>query len=237
MRISEAQNLGLFTHTCFDYSSFSCRRSDSVDSTAVRALGRNGCCDKSAPFRRRSIRLMIVRHLGIEECDVKVDRPIAFRADAITRNTDDLLIVLDTLFENGDDAWWDSFSRDRTRSIPFFVDWPDESLVDDFTRQALRPGRVLELGRGNGRNAIDVASRTCSIYAIDFSEAAIDWAKDRARAAKQRVRFVHGFILDSISDLLRTTSSMTPGVSITCRPIVARRTSTWYPSRSRLDEF
>ncbi|GAC1590817.1 MAG: class I SAM-dependent methyltransferase [Candidatus Velthaea sp.] len=127
---------------------------------------------------------------------MEVIGPKVIGADARIRNVADLLNVLDKLLENRDDAWWDEFFADRARSVPFFVDWPDETLVSDFTNHALRPGRVLELGCGNGRNAIYMASVNCSVDAVDFSEAAIRWGMERAQAAKQQVHFIHGSIFE-----------------------------------------
>jgi SAM-dependent methyltransferase len=127
---------------------------------------------------------------------MNVNRPAAFCADAPIRSMDDLLKMLDKLLESSDDAWWNSFFADRTKSCPFFVDWPDETLVSDFRRHAIRPGRVLELGCGNGRNAVYMASRGCSVDAVDFSEAAITWAKDRAQDAGQQVHYIHRSIFE-----------------------------------------
>jgi SAM-dependent methyltransferase len=44
-------------------------------------------------------------------------------------------------------------------------------------------GRVLELGCGNGRNAVHLASLGCTVDAVDFSTQAIEWAQERARLA------------------------------------------------------
>ena len=111
---------------------------------------------------------------------------------------DDLLNLLDRLLEGTsvNEPWWDRFFADRTRAVPFFVDWPDETLVRDFDRAALRPGRVLELGCGNGRNAIFLASQNCSVDAVDFSEAAIAWGKDRSDAARCDVNFIRASIFE-----------------------------------------
>lgn len=45
------------------------------------------------------------------------------------------------------------------------------------------PGRVLELGYGNGRNAVYLAGQGCHADAVDFSAKAIGWARERAAAA------------------------------------------------------
>ena len=132
---------------------------------------------------------------SVLKSDTKFERRAASQSDGTIRNTDDLLDMLDKLLENGSDAWWNDFFADRTRACPFFVDWPDESLAGDFGRQALRPGRVLELGCGNGRNAVYMASLGCSVDAVDFSQTAIEWGRDRARAAGREVRYVHESVL------------------------------------------
>lgn len=104
--------------------------------------------------------------------------------------------ALDELLSDRGAEWWDSVFTDRASSCPFLVDVPDETLVNDFERGVLRPGRVLELGCGNGRNAIYMASLDCLVDAVDFSEVAIAWARERARAAGQQVRYIHSSIFD-----------------------------------------
>ena len=104
--------------------------------------------------------------------------------------------MLDRLLEKGDAAWWNGFFGDRTKSCPFFVEWPDETLVDDFQNGLMLPGRVLELGCGNGRNAIYLTSQGFSVDAVDFSEAALIWARERAEAAGQRVNFIQTSIFE-----------------------------------------
>jgi SAM-dependent methyltransferase len=63
-------------------------------------------------------------------------------------------------------------------------------LVNDFQNGVILPGRVLELGCGNGRNAIYLTSRGCSVDAVDFSEAALTWARELTEAAGQRVNYI-----------------------------------------------
>jgi SAM-dependent methyltransferase len=127
---------------------------------------------------------------------MKADPSAAVRDEAPIRNMDDLLKILDTLLDSGGDARWDGLFADRTKSCPFFVDWPDETLVSDLTRQAIQSGRVLELGCGNGRNAVYMASCGCSVDAVDFSASAIRWAQERTQAAGQHVRYIHKSIFE-----------------------------------------
>jgi SAM-dependent methyltransferase len=102
---------------------------------------------------------------------------------------DDVLRMLDALLDSRGSAWWGEFFADRARPCPFFVDWPDENLVEWFGDGTLTPGRVLELGCGHGRNALYLAGQGCRVDAVDFSAQAIDWATERAQAAGATVDF------------------------------------------------
>jgi SAM-dependent methyltransferase len=94
-------------------------------------------------------------------------------------------------------AWWGEFFADRAKLCPFFVDWPDENLVQWFGDGTLAPGRVLELGCGHGRNALYLAGQGCRVDAVDFSAQALDWARERAQAAGAAVRFQCCSIFDA----------------------------------------
>jgi SAM-dependent methyltransferase len=110
--------------------------------------------------------------------------------------TDDTLRMLDRLLADRGGAWWDTFFADRAKPCPFFVDQPDENLVEWFDQGRLSPGRVLELGTGQGRNATYLAGRGCSVEAVDFSAEALRWAGERAAGAGVAVNFVCGDIFD-----------------------------------------
>jgi SAM-dependent methyltransferase len=107
-------------------------------------------------------------------------------------SADDVLGLLDSLLA-GEPAgepsagrgghWWDGFYADRARPIPFFTGWPDENLAGWLSQGLLAPGRVLELGCGHGRNAVFLAGQGSHVDAVDFSPAAIGWARERAAAA------------------------------------------------------
>lgn len=114
--------------------------------------------------------------------------------------TDDVLGMLDSLLANQGGAWWDGFFSDRAKPCPFFVEWPDENLVEWFDKGLLTPGRVLELGCGNGRNALFLAGLGCNVDAIDFSKEAITWASERAKKADLTVNFECRSIFDTEFD-------------------------------------
>lgn len=110
-------------------------------------------------------------------------------------NMEDVLDMLDSLFRD-EGAWWDRFYSDRNRGVPFFVEAPDENLVQYFQEQRIRPGRVLELGCGAGRNAVYMAKQGCTVDAVDISREAIDWGEERAKKNGVSVNFMLQNIFD-----------------------------------------
>ena len=77
-------------------------------------------------------------------------------------------------------ALWDE--RHAARE-PIESPEPDPTLVDEIG--ALRPGRALDLGAGDGRNAIWLASHGWQVTAVDFSQVALD--RGRALATTRGV--------------------------------------------------
>lgn len=95
------------------------------------------------------------------------------------------MTLLDGLFARDADrwtgdgaAWWDEFYADRDKPVPFFVDKPDENLVAHVEAGRVPPGRALDLGCGNGRNARYLARAGFEVDAVDLSPTAIEWARD-----------------------------------------------------------
>jgi cyclopropane fatty-acyl-phospholipid synthase-like methyltransferase len=94
------------------------------------------------------------------------------------------LAGLDALLVAHESPWWDSFYADRAKPCPFLVTSPDESLARWVRDEGLiRPGRAIEFGCGNGRNAIFLARQGFSVEAVDYSRSAIDWASERIAEA------------------------------------------------------
>ena len=81
------------------------------------------------------------------------------------------------------ESWWDSFYLDRTKPCPFFTASPCESLAEWVGAGLIPRGRALDLGCGSGRNAIFLARHGFSVEAVDYSRAAIAWARDRVAEA------------------------------------------------------
>jgi SAM-dependent methyltransferase len=117
--------------------------------------------------------------------------------DRFIHTTDDTLSMLDEFLGGGGGGWWNGFFADRARPVPFFVDWPDENLLEWVEQGRIAPRRVLELGSGHGRNAVFLAGRGGTVDAVDFSAEATGWARERARAAGVEVDFRCGNIFDA----------------------------------------
>jgi 2-polyprenyl-3-methyl-5-hydroxy-6-metoxy-1,4-benzoquinol methylase len=73
---------------------------------------------------------------------------------------------------------------------------PDPTLLHEVG--ALAPGRAIDLGAGDGRNAIWLARRGWAVTAVDFSQVAIDRGRALAAAAGVHVEW-------ELADLLEWT--------------------------------
>ena len=58
------------------------------------------------------------------------------------------------------------------------------------------PGLALDLGCGNGRNAIFLARQGFAVEAVDYSRAAVEWARERVADAGVNVDLRHGNLFD-----------------------------------------
>ena len=101
---------------------------------------------------------------------------------------DEELVKLDTLFASRASDWWNGFYEDRAKPCPFFVESPDESLVQWVDDGLVLPGKALDLGCGNGRNSIFLARRGFAVEGVDYSQQAIGWADEHVRSAGVSVR-------------------------------------------------
>lgn len=93
------------------------------------------------------------------------------------------LAALDAQVGTGDAAWWDRFYARRERPVPFFVAWPDESLVQWLQAGCIAPGPALDIGCGNGRNAVHLAKAGFAVEGVDLSAEALAWAARSAQSA------------------------------------------------------
>lgn len=122
-------------------------------------------------------------------------------------NYDDLMYFLD---EKVASVEWDAFYGERKFAAPFITQntMPDENLVE-YIAKVRSIKTALELGCGEGRNAIFISSQGISVTALDISPVAIENAKEIARRAgidvdfrcqdviKNKINGEYDFIYDS----------------------------------------
>lgn len=91
---------------------------------------------------------------------------------------------------------WDEFYSDKSKPAPFVIqnELPDENLVK-FIESNGSINTALELGCGEGRNAIYLAKKGIDITAIDLSEVAINNAKSLAQKNNVSVNFIKDNVL------------------------------------------
>ncbi len=106
------------------------------------------------------------------------------------------LAALDAQLATTEHARWQSFYTDRARSCPFFVSHPDENLVDWLNQNRIAPGRAIDLGCGNGRNAIYLAQQGFAVEGVDYSESAMQWARERVLEAGVQVTLTRRSVFD-----------------------------------------
>ncbi len=95
---------------------------------------------------------------------------------------------------------WEAIYSSRSRQLIGQLQWESEkpvsALVEFFDRLDFRPQTVLELGCGDGVNAVFMASRGCRVTAVDISGTALEMARRKAREAGVEVEFVEGDVFE-----------------------------------------
>ena len=74
---------------------------------------------------------------------------------------------LDALLADRQNDWWNTFYANRAKPVPFFGTAPDESLSTWINDGVFPPGKALDLGCGNGRNAILLAKSGFSVDGVE----------------------------------------------------------------------
>ena len=102
---------------------------------------------------------------------------------------EDTFNMLDNIIEKRDNEWWNKFYSDREKPIPFFNNIPDENLISYCTSNILKSGKALDVGCGNGRNSLYLATQGFNVIGIDISDNSIKWANELAEAYSNKPYF------------------------------------------------
>lgn len=103
---------------------------------------------------------------------------------------------LEALLVDRQADWRGSFCQDRAKPCPFFGTAADESLSAWVRDGLIAPGRALDLGCGNGRNAISLAQRGFVLEAVDYAATAIAWTRERIADAGVSIEWRHASVFD-----------------------------------------
>jgi SAM-dependent methyltransferase len=114
----------------------------------------------------------------------------------LIRRPEDVLKLLDEFFPD-EEARWNKFFATLPVAHPLSSLLPDESLVE-FVEQKkiLRPGCAIDIGCGNGRNAVYLAKQGFKVDAVDLSLEVLKKGIEFARASDVPVSFQCGSFFD-----------------------------------------
>jgi SAM-dependent methyltransferase len=94
-------------------------------------------------------------------------------------------------------AEWDARYGEKDEGI--WSGKPNHALVVEAS--TLTPGRVLDVGCGEGADALWLASRGWQVVALDPSGVALERARARAAAVRADITWVHAELADAADDL------------------------------------
>lgn len=88
---------------------------------------------------------------------------------------------------------WDDLYASKAQ---FFSGEPNSSLVDE--AGALEPGRALDVGCGEGADAVWLAQQGWEVTGLEVSEVALERAAARAEQAGVTVRWIHSGLAEAV---------------------------------------
>lgn len=110
-----------------------------------------------------------------------------------------LLQELDLKFSN-ELQRWNRFFKNLPTNHPLSTNLPDEHLVEWILSHGSRRGRVLDLGCGNGRNSVYLASCGFEVDANDISDEALSITKQAAAESGVELNCIPGAFFDLAVD-------------------------------------
>lgn len=92
---------------------------------------------------------------------------------------------------------WNRIYREHPlEELPWELGRPRKVLVDVIESDKVKPGKALDICCGAGTNTVYMAQKGFSVTGLDISSQAIKYAKQKAREARVKIRFIVGNALD-----------------------------------------
>jgi ubiquinone/menaquinone biosynthesis C-methylase UbiE len=92
---------------------------------------------------------------------------------------------------------WDRVYREYPlEALPWELGRPREVLVRAIESGKVKPGKALDICCGAGTNTVYMAQKSFRVTGLDISTQAIKYAKEKAREARVKIRFIVGNALD-----------------------------------------
>jgi cyclopropane fatty-acyl-phospholipid synthase-like methyltransferase len=85
----------------------------------------------------------------------------------------------------------DYFGDFYTQTTNYFGDSPSDGLVAAIKKYNIPPGRVLDIGAGEGRNAIYLLKNNFDVDALEPSISGVNKIKERATAINKKIHIFH----------------------------------------------
>jgi len=82
-----------------------------------------------------------------------------------------------------------------TKDAPWDSGEPSQELQRMVDQGLIKPSRTLELGCGTGTNAVFLAQHGFDVTAIDVAPLAVEQAKEKAKRANVKAKFLQGDVL------------------------------------------
>lgn len=80
-------------------------------------------------------------------------------------------------------------SRYKNGETPWNIDRPDANLIEMVQNRPVKPGPSLDIGCGTGDNSVWLCQQGFTVTGIDFSELAIQRAREKAEKLKLSCQF------------------------------------------------
>ena len=95
------------------------------------------------------------------------------------------------------DLGWDGiYHRYRPESLPWELGKPRKALVELVEFGRVRPSKTLDLCCGAGTNPVYLAKKGFDVTALDISDKAVEYAKEKAREVEVDISFLVGDFLN-----------------------------------------